>query len=159
MTRAQIMRKKTGIILAITGIVLSLLPAVRMADGTKLFLFQIIGNEKFFAPAVIAGDPETFLMGLLFSIVLSYGLFVHILNLFLWIRKKETTYIGVMALSWGSFLALIGAAGISSFLGAGVSVALFPLTIWQSLRILITLSEAIIKLNGEELFKVFFPEK
>ena len=48
MTRAQILRKKTGIVLAILGIVLSLLPAVRMANGTKLFIFQIVGNDIFF---------------------------------------------------------------------------------------------------------------
>ena len=159
MTRAQILRKKTGIILAVLGIVFSLLPAIRMADGTKLFVFQIVGNDVFFAPEIMAVNPGTFITEILFIVVLIYGLLVHIINLVLWIRKTEKTYIGVMALSWASFIALIGAAGITSFLGYGSTCAVFPLTIWQSLRILITLFEAVIKLNGEELFNVFFPEK
>lgn len=159
MTRAQILRKKTGVVLAIIGIVLSLLPAVRMVDGSKLFIFQIIGNKIFFDSTVMSEDPGTFILGILFSIVLIYGFLVHILNLVLWLRKTEKTYIGVMALSWASFIALIGAAGISSFLGSSLSVAMFPFTIWQTLKILIVLCEAIIKLNGEELFNVFFLEK
>ena len=99
MTRAQILRKKTGIILAVLGIVFSLLPAIRMADGTKLFVFQIVGNDVFFAPEIMAVNPGTFITGILFIVVLIYGLLVHIINLVLWIRKTEKTYIGVMALS------------------------------------------------------------
>ena len=161
MTRAQVLRKKTGIVLAIIGIVLSLLPAVRMADGSKLFIFQIIGNEAFFNMDIVAENPGPILTGILLSVVLIYGLLVHILNLFLWTRKTEKTYIGVMALSWGSFLALFGSMVICAYVnsGSGSLVSMIPYTIWQILRLLITLAEAIIKLNGEELFNVFFPEK
>jgi len=97
----------------------------------------------------------------LLSVVLIYGLLVHILNLFLWTRKTEKTYIGVMALSWGSFLALFGSMVVIAYVNteSGNLVSLIPYTIWQILRLLITLAEAIIKLNGEELFNVFFPEK
>ena len=72
MTRAQILRKKTGIVLAIIGIVLSLLPAVRMADGSKLFIFQIIGNEAFFNMDIVAENPGPILTGILLSVVLIY---------------------------------------------------------------------------------------
>jgi len=159
MTRAQILRKKTGIVLAIIGIVLSLLPAVRMVDGSKLFIFQIIGNETFFNMDIVAENPGPILTGILLCVVLIYGLLVHILNLFLWTRKTEKTYIGVMALSWGSFLALFGSMVVIAYVNSGTLVALIPYTIWQILRLLITLAEAIIKLNGEELFNVYFPEK
>lgn len=160
MTRAQILRKKTGIVLAIIGIVLSLLPAVRMADGTKLFIFQIIGNETFFKTNIATeADFGALITGILISIVLIFGLLIHILNLFLWTRKTEKTYIGVMGLSWASFLGLLGSSAFFAFVDSGATLAMIPYTIWQFLRLIITLSEAIIKLNGEELFSVFFPEK
>lgn len=165
MTRAQILRKKTGIVLAIIGIVFSLLPAVRMADGSKLFIFQLIGNETFFGAEKIAEEPGAVITGVLLCVVFIYGLLVHILNLVLWLRKSEKTFIGVMGLSLGSFLALIMSAAFIVAFGAPDGsepvrhVAQFPFTIWQCFRVLITLSEAVIKLNGEELFNVFFPEK
>ena len=132
MTRAQILRKKTWIVLAIIGIVLSLLPAVRMADGTKLFVFQLIGNEAFFNMDIVAENPGPILTGILLSVVLIYGLLVHILNLFLWTRKTEKTYIGVMALSWGSFLALFGSMVVIAYVNteSGNLVSLIPYTIW-----------------------------
>ena len=159
MTRAQIIRKKTGIILAILGIVLSLLPAVRMADGTKLFIFQLIGNEKFFDQTVIAESPETLLTGIILCVILIFGFLVHILNLIIWLQKTEKTYLGIMGFSWASFLMLIMGSAICCMGAHDGGVAAFPLTIWQTLRVLITLSEAVIKLNGEELINVFFPEK
>ena len=159
MTRAQILRKKTGIILAIIGIVLSLLPAVRMADGTKLFIFQIIGNDIFFNNNMATeADYGIFLSGILLSVILIYGLLVHILNLFLWTRKTEKTYLGVMGFSWASFIGMIMSCGIISFFAYESIFAVFPFTIWQTLRIFIILFEAIMKLNGEEFFRVFFPE-
>ena len=159
MTRAQILRKRTGIVLAVVGIILSLLPAVRMSDGSKLFIFQLIGNEAFFHMEKIANEPSVFLTGLLLSVVLIYGLLIHILNLILWLRKTEKTYLGVMGFSWASFIAMVMSTGIISVMGNGEIVAVFPITLWQTLRILIILFEAIIKMNGEELFNVFFPEK
>ena len=159
MTRAQILRKRTGIVLAVIGIILSLLPAVRMSDGSKLFIFQLIGNEAFFHMEKIANEPSVFLTGLLLSVVLIYGLLIHILNLILWLRKTEKTYLGQMGFSWASFIAMVMSTGIISVMGNGEIVAVFPITLWQTLRILIILFEAIIKLNGEELFNVFFPEK
>ena len=162
MTRAQILRKKTGIVLAIIGIVLSLLPAVRMADGSKLFIFQIIGNDIFFAKNIATqAELGAFLTGILLCVITIYGLLVHILNLFLWTRKSEKTYFGVMALSWGSFFLLIGGA-VAVCIGSVddvTLVAIWPFTIWQTLRILVTFAEGIMKLHGEELIDVFFPEK
>lgn len=159
MTRAQILRKKTGIILAIIGIVLSLLPAVRMADGSKLFLFQIIGNENFFNAELLPENPGALITGILLCAMFIYGLLIHIINLIVWLQKTEKTYIGVMAFSWASFIAMVMGTGLLSFFSQESAIAIFPLTIWQTLRILITLFEAIMKLNGEELFNVFFPEK
>ena len=160
MTRAQILRKKTGIILAIIGIVLSLLPAVRMADGTKLFIFQLIRNDIFFNNNMATeADYGIFLSGILLCVILIYGLLVHILNLFLWTKKTEKTYLGVMGFSWASFIGMIMSCTILSFLAYESVFAVFPYTIWQTLRIFVILFEAIMKLNGEEFFRVFFPEK
>ena len=157
MTRAQILRKKTGIILAVVGIILSLMPAVKLADGTKLFVFQIIGNDTFFDMGKANESPISYIVGIILCIVFIYGLLVHVINLILWLRKKkENTYIGVMALNYASFLALLGSMALVSFEASGTVVALFPYTIWQCLRIIVTLGEVVIKLHGEELFNVFF---
>lgn len=155
MTKAQIFKRKTGIILAIIGIILSLLPAVRMADGTKLFIFQIIGNERFFNMERVAEYPEEIITGVLFSILFIYGLLVHIINLILWLRKTEKTYIGIMALSIGSCLGLVMSMCVISFGAGGNLVSVLPFTIWQCLRIPVTLGEAVVKLHGEEIYNVF----
>ena len=109
------------------GIILSLLPAVRMADGSKLFIFQLIGNEAFFHMEKIANEPSVFLTGLLLSVVLIYGLLIHFLNLILWLRKTEKTYLGQMGFSWASFIAMVMSTGIISVYGNGEIVAVFPI--------------------------------
>ena len=158
MTRSQILRKKAGKVLAVVGIILSFLPAVRMPDGSKLFIFQLIGNEAVFGKEVIAETPGFFGFGVFLTTILIYGLLVHILNLILWIRKTEKTYIGVMGFSFASFLGLLGTLVMSTFWSTDGGYV-FPITIWQCFRILIVLCEVIIKLHGEEFFDVFFPEK
>lgn len=155
MNKALIYRKRTGIILALTGIVLSLLPALRLNNGTSQTIFQLFLNRSFMQREVITAEYVT---GTIILIILIYGLIVHILNLILWFQKNETTYIGVMGLSWASFLAMVMIGCIGTSFEDGL-IAQFPFTIWQTLRILIALSEAIIKLSGEELYNIILGTK
>lgn len=152
MSKAQILRKRTGIVLAIIGIILSLLPAVRMADGSKMMLIQLINKPEF----LLAGNFTI----LIFLIIMGAGLLIHLMNLILWSRNKLRPYIGVTGFSIGSFIAMIMYTGIIS-LSATSSytteiVAGFPVTVWQCLRIPVILFEAINRISGEEFFEVFF---
>ena len=65
-------------------------------------------------------DYGIFLSGILLSVILIYGLLVHILNLILWTRKTEKTYLGVMGFSWASFIAMIMSCAIISFLASSM---------------------------------------
>lgn len=147
MSREQILSKKAGIILAVIGILLSLLPAIRMADGTKKMIIQLITNKDFI-------NAEYF-TGIILLIILVGGLLVHILNLILWCRNKIAPYIGVMGFSVGVFIAMIMYGGITTFFTTSV-MATFPFTIWQCLRIPVILLEAINRKSGDEFFAVFF---
>lgn len=155
MNKALVYRKRTGIILALTGIVLSLLPALRLNNGTSQTIFQLLMNHSFMQREVVTAEYVT---GIIILVILIYGLIVHILNLILWFQKKETTYIGVMGLSWASFLAMVMIGCIGTSFEDGL-IAQFPFTIWQTFRIIIVLSEAIIKLSGEELFNIVLDTK
>ena len=62
-----------------------------------------------------------------------------------------------MGFSWASFLAMIMIACIMTMFESEI-ISMLPLTIWQWLRIPIILAEAIVKLNGEELFSYFTRE-
>ena len=154
MSKALELRKKTGIMLAIIGIVLSLFPALKMAGGGQKTLFQLIRYKELFDFEAVTAEQLT-VIGVM--IIMIYGLFVHILNLILWTRKTEKTYLGVMGFSWASFLAMIMIACIMTMFD-GEIISMLPLTIWQWLRIPVILAEAIVKLNGEELFSYFTRE-
>ena len=59
MNKALIYRKRTGIILALTGIVLSLLPALRLSNGTSQTIFQLFLNRSFMQREVITAEYVT----------------------------------------------------------------------------------------------------
>jgi len=151
MSKATIFRKRAGISLAIIGIILSILPAIRMTDGSKETIIQLLLNNEFMHREVVTAEYVT---GITILCILIYGLFVHMINLICWLQKKEKTHIGIIALSVISFIAIVMIGGISTFFQDAM-IATFPFTIWQVIRIPVVLFEAIIKSSGEEIYMVF----
>ena len=151
MSKAKMFRKRAGISLAIIGIILSFLPAVRMSDGSKETIFQMLLNNEFMHRDVVTAEYVT---GITILCIFIYGFFVHMINLICWLQKKEKTHIGIIALSAISFIAMVMIGGISTMFQDAM-IATFPFTIWQIIRIPVILFEAIIKTSGEEIYMVF----
>ena len=149
MKKAKKLRRKAGMIAAMSIVILSFFPIIRITDG-GITIVGIVTHEKFKFNMIAV----VLLVAYLFTPIMS------LVNYYAYLRKKEG--IGKMVLSvYISILGLLSVMGIGAYATTleFFEVAMPGLTIWVFLRFLCGFFEGIIRMSGEELFERLLKEK
>lgn len=149
MKKAKKLRRKAGMIAAMSIVILSFFPIIRTTDG-GITIVGIVTHEKFKFNMIAV----VLLVAYLFTPIMS------LVNYYAYLRKKEG--IGKMVLSvYISILGLLSVMGIGAYATTleFFEVAMPGLTIWVFLRFLCGFFEGIIRMSGEELFERLLKEK
>ena len=149
MKKAKKLRRKAGMIAAMSIVILSFFPIIRTTDG-GITIVGIVTHEKFKFNMIAV----VLLAAYLFTPIMS------LVNYYAYLRKKEG--IGKMVLSvYISILGLLSVMGIGAYATTleFFEVAMPGLTIWVFLRFLCGFFEGIIRMSGEELFERLLKEK
>ena len=149
MKKAKKLRRKAGMIVAMSIVILSFFPIIRTTDG-GITIVGIVTHEKF----------EFDMIALVLLVAYLFTPIMSLVNYYAYLRKKEG--IGKMVLSvYISILGLLSVMGIGAYATTleFFEVAMPGLTIWVFLRFLCGFFEGIIRMSGEELFERLLKEK
>ena len=149
MKKAKKLRRKAGMIAAMSIVVLSFFPIVRTIEG-GVTIVGIVTHEKF----------EFDIVSIILLTVYLFTPVMALVNYYAYLRKKEG--IGKMVLSvYISIFGLLSVMGIGAYATTleFFEVAMPGLTIWVFLRFLCGFIEGIIRMSGEEIFERLLKEK
>lgn len=149
MKKAKKLRRKAGMIAAMSIVILSFFPIIRTIDG-GITIVGIVTHEKF----------KFNMIAVVLLVVYLFTPIMSLVNYYAYLRKKEG--IGKMVLSvYISILGLLSVMGIGAYATTleFFEVAMPGLTIWVFLRFLCGFFEGIIRMSGEELFERLLKEK
>lgn len=149
MKKAKKLRRRTGMIAAMSIVVLSFFPIICTADG-GITIMGIVTHEKF----------EFNMLSTILFIAYLFTPVMSLVNYYAYFRKKEG--IGKMVLS--VYISIFGLLSVIGIGGYAVTLEFFEvampgLTIWVFLRFLFGFMEGIIRMSGEELFERLLKEK